>query len=159
MIFRHEGKKIEFTKEVMETFNRYCQFGPDQHEAGGILLGRVFPDKILIEQVSEPACEDESGRYFFVRNVERAQKIINSAWESSNGELIYLGEWHTHPEPMPSPSSTDRTLIRNMLRDSKMRIDFLFMVIIGQKGIYVGRQHKKLIQLKSEDTKKEFNYL
>ncbi len=157
MIFKHEGKNIEFKKEVMETFNRYCQVEPDQHEAGGILLGRVFPNKISIEQVSEPAREDESGRYFFFRNVERAQKIINSAWESSNGELIYLGEWHTHPEPMPSPSSTDRTLIRNMLRDSKMRIDFLFMVIIGQKGIYVGRQHKKLIQLKSEVTKVKFN--
>ena len=48
----------------METFNRYCQVEPDQHEAGGILLGRVFPNKILIEQVSEPAREDESGRYF-----------------------------------------------------------------------------------------------
>ncbi len=60
----------------------------------------------------------------FFRNVKKAQRIAEHAWKESNGERLYLGEWHTHPEDVPSPSRDDRTLLKNMLKHSRMNIDF-----------------------------------
>ena len=28
-------------------------------------------------------------------------------WKSTDRKMDYLGEWHTHPEPHPNPSSID----------------------------------------------------
>ncbi|MFD1954105.1 Mov34/MPN/PAD-1 family protein [Paenibacillus thailandensis] len=133
-------KLVKFTDEVVEILNSYRQVKKKQHEAGGILLGRIFDDQIIIQQITTPGPGDKSGRYFFERNVKRAQWFVDLAWRSSNGEVIYLGEWHTHPEPVPRPSSVDQKLITNMLRDSKMSIDFLFLVIVGTEEKYVAVQ-------------------
>lgn len=157
MEYIFDTKILHFNKEVVEIFDSFRQVNPDQHEAGGILLGRVFENKIVIEQVSTPGTDDKSGRYFFDRNVRRAQWFVDMAWRKSKGEVIYLGEWHTHPEKYPSPSSIDKRLISNMLKDTRMTINFLFLVIIGIERKYVAVQHqgkrKPLIQLKEREAK------
>lgn len=142
VIYKFGEKHVVFTEQVVKTFEKYKQIKKEQHESGGILLGKVYKDVIVIDMVSEPSKEDKSGRYFFERNVRKAQKIIETAWSESNGERIYLGEWHTHPEHTPTPSNDDKKLIKNMLKDSRMEIDFLFMVIIGITNNYVAIQRK-----------------
>lgn len=151
MEYKFGDKSLIFTPDVIKTFDSYRQIKPYQHESGGILMGRIYEhEKIIIEQLSTPSSEDKSGRYFFERNVKKAQRIVNQAWEESGGEIRYLGEWHTHPEATPSPSSVDRELLIGMLKDTKMEIDFLFLVIVGIHDLYVASQHKgkKLTQLK-----------
>uniref|UniRef100_UPI003CED28D9 Mov34/MPN/PAD-1 family protein n=1 Tax=Enterobacter cloacae complex sp. 280C5 TaxID=3395861 RepID=UPI003CED28D9 len=37
----------------------------------------------------------------------------------SDGFLVYLGEWHTHPEDFPQPSSTDLRSWRTGLKDDR----------------------------------------
>ncbi|WP_045517056.1 Mov34/MPN/PAD-1 family protein [Neobacillus niacini] len=83
-------------------------------------------------------------RYFkaWKENVKKAQRIIEDAWNNPLGERIYLGEWHTHPESTPTPSIDDRKLLINMLQDTRMEIEFLLMIIIGQNDNYVGVQQK-----------------
>lgn len=76
------------------------------------------------------------------RDRNEAQKIINQKWNESNGEIIYLGEWHTHYEDVPIPSQRDLTMIKNQLKTSKMEIDFLLLLIIGQKENYYGIETK-----------------
>ncbi|MBS5860328.1 Mov34/MPN/PAD-1 family protein [bacterium] len=112
-------------------------------ESGGIILGKILPNKhILIEALTHPNKKDKRGLYFFHRDRNEAQKIINQKWEESNGEIIYLGEWHTHNEDIPIPSKRDLTMIKNQLRTSKMEIDFLLLLIIGQKENYYGIETK-----------------
>ncbi|SEB74176.1 Mov34/MPN/PAD-1 family protein [Paenibacillus sp. GP183] len=150
MEYKFGDKSLIFTPEVIKTFESYRQIELRQHEAGGILLGRVYEyEKIIIEQISTPTSEDKSGRYFFDRSVQKAQRIVTEAWQESKGEIRYLGECHTHPEATPTPSSVDRKLIKGMLNDTKMDIDFLFLVIIGMRDLYVASQRKgkKLTQL------------
>jgi integrative and conjugative element protein (TIGR02256 family) len=133
-----------------ETFGRFAP--ASQKEAGGIILGRVFSNEVLIERATTPTRRDKAARYWFQRSVPAAQERVTAAWRESGGTLIYLGEWHTHPEAYPTPSSTDRGLIANMLRDSKMEIDFLFLVINGTKGRWVGMQTRTgLVQLDEID--------
>ncbi|WP_096187972.1 ribosomal-processing cysteine protease Prp [Evansella halocellulosilytica] len=157
MIYKFGEMHIVFTEQVVRLFDSYKQRNKKQHEAGGVLLGKVYNDLILVDRVSEPTKGDKSGLYYFYRNVHKAQEIIKTAWEESSGERIYLGEWHTHPEENAHPSKDDKSLISNMLNDSYMEIDFLFMVIIGVVKPFVA-VHKRdqlyieeLAPLKSSD--------
>lgn len=157
MIYKFGEKHVVFTNGVVKSLESYKQMKKSQHESGGVLLGKVYKDLIIVDRISVPSKEDKSGRYYFVRNVRKAQKIIEIAWKESNGERIYLGEWHTHPEDTPTPSNDDRKLLSNMLKDSHMEIDFLLMVIIGNINPYVAVQREgqkdieQLIELKSTD--------
>ena len=147
MIYKiKDNLTLELTSEVLEEFKKYRQIG-NRREVGGILLGQVFDTKIVIDEITGPSFLDKAGRFFFVRNVKRAQKIVNTVWVKSDGKRIYLGEWHTHPEMNPSPSYDDRKLIADMLTYSKMEIDFLFMIIVGlgKIDLYVGYQKGQLL--------------
>lgn len=124
---------------IIDTYKRKL---PDL-ESGGIILGKILPNKhILIKLLTPPNQKDQRGLYFFHRNRNEAQKIINQKWNESNGEIIYLGEWHTHNEDVPIPSQRDLTMIKNQLKTSKMEIDFLLLLIIGQKENYYGIETK-----------------
>ncbi|MGA5715039.1 ribosomal-processing cysteine protease Prp [Bacillus cereus] len=144
MIYKFGEKHIVFSEHVEEKLKSYRQIKENQHEAGGILMGKVYKNTVIIDALSEPSKEDKSGRNFFERNVKRAQKIVEDAWKESNGERIYLGEWHTHPELTPTPSSDDKRLIFNMLNHTQMEIDFLLMVIMGTQSNFVAVQQKGL---------------
>lgn len=134
--------EVQITPPVIDIFHRYRQIPARQHESGGILLGKVYANKIIVEAASIPNKSDKSGRFSFYRNVQRAQKIVEQAWKDSDGEIIYLGEWHTHPEVTPKPSPTDKRLIANMLRDTEMEIEFLILIIVGTTNYYVAIQKR-----------------
>lgn len=129
-------RRLRFQPEVNATFNHY-RVGRGA-EAGGILLGRVYPSEVVIEAVTAPSSADRAGRFFFNRSREVAQRSINEAWSASTGERIYLGEWHSHPADVAEPSGRDRQMILNMLRESNMHIDFLALVVLGRKKDWVG---------------------
>lgn len=119
------------------------------HEVGGILLGLVFKDYCEIVKITLPNKFDRFGHNFFIRSKKGAQPRIDNAWSKSDGTIIYLGEWHSHKENNPKPSLTDKELIKNSLRTTKMEIDFLFLIIVGQNcNLWVAKQTKnKLIEL------------
>lgn len=152
MISRYNVDKtryLDFSREAIDTFLMFRQ-GPDDNEAGGILLGKVYPDsRIVVEMVTTPNSYDKAGPYYFDRSRRAAQQAVNRAWEESNGERIYLGEWHSHPVPHPLPSRRDRQMIRNMfLETTNKGVDFLLLVVVGIDenwvGIENGRRLKKL---------------
>jgi integrative and conjugative element protein (TIGR02256 family) len=74
-----------------------------------------------------------------------AQEIVNRAWRESDGELNYLGEWHTHSVPHPTPSGQDRDMIGNMFRDSVLGVHCLFTVVVLRE-IWVGRMDRRALK-------------
>lgn len=142
MKYYFEDIEVHILQSVVDIFEGFRQKTAWQHESGGILLGRIYPEKIVIEKASAPNKKDKSGRYFFERDVKTAQKIVNDSWNETCGEVVYFGEWHTHPENNPTPSLIDKMLITNMLRDTKMEVEFLFLVIVGISNDYVAIQKK-----------------
>lgn len=114
-------------------------------EAGGILLGRIYPTEVVIEIATEPNPADRAGRFFFDRSRAAAQVAVNTAWSTSLGERIYLGEWHSHPADVAEPSNRDREMILNMLRESKMHIDFLILVVLGWQVDWVGIARRRKV--------------
>ena len=134
-----EGALI-FAPEVIQTFRDYRQ-SHGASEAGGILIGRVFADsRIVVEKATHPGPLDKAGPRFFHRSRESAQQHVDKAWHDSEGEQVYLGEWHTHSSLQPTPSLRDRAMIRNMFKQTRMEINFLALVVVGQDENWVGIQ-------------------
>ena len=139
---------VEFSPDAIKTFSEFRQF-PDSNEAGGILLGRVYPKShVSVEVATKPHQLDKPGRDFFDRSRGPAQRIVNKAWKITFGERVYLGEWHTHRQLNPVPSARDRKMIRNMFHQTRMQIDFLLLIVVGiedwvgiENGISLKRLH------------------
>ena len=147
--FGNSYHKLIIKKSIIKTFSKLVS-KKATNESGGILLGNVYKNHCEIVKVTKPNKYDSFGPNFFVRSKRGAQPHINKAWKKSNGTEIYLGEWHTHFEEEPKPSLTDKNLIINSLRKTKMEIDFLFLIIVGfNRTFWVGKQTKEeLIELK-----------
>ena len=148
-IFCGRKKNLAISAKVIQMLSKYCP-KENQPEAGGILLGYVYRDRDEIEEISIPSRFDKKGLFFFNRKKDTAQLKINKAWHVSKGTLIYIGEWHTHSERIPSPSPTDRNMIKRVCGETKMGLDYLYLVIVGIDNTYwVGRQmQEKLEKLK-----------
>lgn len=131
--------KIILSLALCDTLKNYVQYD-EQPESGGILLGKYLPEenKYLITEASTPAIVDKRGKYFFLRKRTSAQRLINKRWNESAGVINYLGEWHTHRCDFPTPSETDRNLIRMIYSDHSNVWPNIIMIILGRKSCYIG---------------------
>jgi len=118
---------------IVEKFTQYEKKDP---ESGGIILGKIIEKQINILKLSIPTPLDKSSRTNFERNKVSAQIILDYEFYNSGGQLIYLGEWHTHPESFPSPSMIDLKMLKNQFTNNKLNIDFLILMIKGTEGMY-----------------------
>lgn len=132
------NRKILITSNVINIFNKYRQTDLKQPEAGGILLGQISVDLLLISRASIPTIKDSQKKYQYIRNRDIAQIIVDYEFHNSDGYNTYLGEWHTHPVNIPKPSIVDIDMIQSQFKDNKIDISFLFMIIIGKKLDFIG---------------------
>lgn len=98
---------VVLNTEVVATLARYRQRFFWQSEAGGILLGRRRGSHIEVVQATEPAPNDERSTFMFEREVLGHAEAAAKAWTDAGGTVDYVGEWHTHPQRVPIPSSID----------------------------------------------------
>ncbi|MCL8250368.1 Mov34/MPN/PAD-1 family protein [Aeromicrobium fastidiosum] len=89
-----------------------------KHERGGILIGYRANNRIVVYDAL--VVEDPQARYAqYTRRSEEAQRELDAWMSCSDDPLLgYVGEWHTHPEPVP-PSATDRAAAAALALRSK----------------------------------------
>jgi len=140
--FEEPNRILKISEKVIKTFEKYEQ-KEGCSENGGILLGHVARDYVMIAEATTPTRFDFRTIITFVRVKIPAQLRINKVWKKSSGTLIYLGEWHTHRETNPTPSAQDKKMILKSLQETKMEIDFLYLIVVGINRTYwVGKQTK-----------------
>lgn len=127
------GKVLHLTQDILTVFRMHRQTRFSIFEAGGILLGRFYSDSMIVEKATTPGEGDRQGPLFFHRNRSRAQRIVDKIFEESGGEQTYLGEWHTHNEGNPHPSWKDRIEIERAFRKSRLNVDFMICIIVGNQ--------------------------
>lgn len=131
------GIRLKLDGVVVERLASYRQIAPHQSEAGGVLLGRYLlaSSDIVVDEITEPMAGDVRSRFQFRRGRDNHQRHVDDAWHTSRGTCVYLGEWHTHPEPAPTPSSTDLHDWRRRLRADVFDGDALYFIIVGTRDI------------------------
>ena len=103
-------------------------------EAGGQLFGTLSQSEVVITKATGPYPGDSRWRYSYRSNPKAAQKAID---ENAALGLMYLGEWHTHPEAMPTASPADEATILGLRRKSTLRLSSVVMIIQGTNGLAI----------------------
>jgi integrative and conjugative element protein (TIGR02256 family) len=141
---RPSGGTVTLVAAVTKTFAAFVQTGQNDSEAGGVLLGRLILDSsdVIIDVASRPHSEDKRSRFFFWRSNKPAQRRVIEAWQESSGTQNYLGEWHTHPEDVPTPSCVDIQNWKRLVKRSKFEQEFLLFIIVGRRetGVWEARK-------------------
>lgn len=142
---RAKGGIVEIGPEALSVMWAHRQITEDSTEAGGILLGRVILNSsdLVIDEATPPSCLDRRSRYGIWRARGPAQRRVRQAWRESGGTRVYLGEWHTHPEDVPSgPSKVDRPEWLRLLRETKGEQDQFFFIIVGRHSLRIWQGEK-----------------
>ena len=131
--------RLKIAAKPLDTMLSFQQHNQNTLEAGGLLIGRylVGCDDIVIDQVTVPMDGDLRERCFFKKNRINHQRILESLWKQSEGTSNYIGEWHTHPEEIPNPSSHDFNQWRKILKETKTEQSSMFFIIIGTTNIRI----------------------
>lgn len=124
---------VEVAEAVNQQLLRFRQTTTCSAEAGGVLLGRelIGSGHLVVDALTVPTRADRRSRFFFWRDKETTQEKIDAAWRESLGARNYLGEWHTHPEAHPTPSSADRSTWTKIAKRAVYESSRLVFVIVG----------------------------
>ena len=106
MIINLGNYDIKINRDIIRNIYQYRQLKAHAYEAGGMLIGSVVKDSksIIIEDLTVPIDEDIRSRYSYVRSGKH-NDLLEQKWKDSQYTRMYFGEWHTHPQNNPSPSS------------------------------------------------------
>jgi integrative and conjugative element protein (TIGR02256 family) len=129
---------------VFDRVNPFRQRESAAPESGGILLGYRRGAHLHVVQATTPGHGDHGTRGSFRRSANGHREQALSGWHSSDHTLDYLGEWHTHPEPMPSPSGTDHRAWRELLA-ARLGRPLVFMILGIDDGIWLGYGHGNVL--------------
>lgn len=104
-------------------------------ERGGILLGLRRGRHFQVNEATLPTRWDRGSMFSFRRSAAGHQAVAFRRWKSSRHTTDWIGEWHSHPEPLPSPSSIDLRSWRDITRHRAAPMVFL---ILGYDGLWLG---------------------
>ena len=122
------GPAVVLTEAVIETLLKHRQLELKDNEAGGQLFARFEGKDTIIVEATEPKNSDKRKRYWFEPNKHLQRQEIKA--KHKNGEH-FVGDWHTHPQSIPSPSGDDLKSIIDCFRKSHHELKAFLMVIVG----------------------------
>lgn len=122
------SEKIILTQSALNDMLKYQQTKDDDTEAGGQLFAKIQDNSIIICTCTPPHSRSIRNRFRFWRSRSDEQKEIDEHYAN---DRHYIGDWHTHPEPVPSPSCIDNSTMKDIFLKSKHDLKYFVMIIIG----------------------------
>lgn len=136
--FSHESSRdivYCFEQKVLDHFLMHRQMNLTAKEVGGQLFGQFKNNIVYVCCATRPRRFDRNGRFFF--NPSRWMERLEIKSKFRKG-LHYLGDWHTHPQTKPTPSSLDIQSMKDCYIQSVHELPYFAMVIVGQVEPPVG---------------------
>ncbi|MBW4598516.1 MAG: Mov34/MPN/PAD-1 family protein [Calothrix sp. FI2-JRJ7] len=101
-------------------------------EIGGILMGEYISEAVY--RIKDLTIQSDGGTYsFFERIVEGISNPLQQFFQKTKYDFTrfnYLGEWHSHPNFAPYPSSTDCKSMWEIVEDSSVGANFAILMIV-----------------------------
>ena len=121
---------------ALQVFSRHRQLHHCTSESGGILLGYRRGSHLHVTEATTPRESDKASRTRFFRSSAPHQRAALARWRGSGGTMDYVGEWHTHPECNPTPSTID---MRGWTQaSSTCKAPMLFVIVGTQNSFWIG---------------------
>lgn len=120
---------LRLTGHVLRHLGQHRQVRFWHREAGGQLFARLSSNLITVEEATGPRPSDCRSRTSYApdRVAEQAEIVARHA----HG-LHFVGDWHTHPERVPTPSPRDLASMADCFRRSRHGLQAFVLVIVGQ---------------------------
>ncbi len=133
-----QHQRLIIVEHALQQMQAFAQHRCWDREAGGVLLGRHLLDSwdVVVDEVTTPQNSDRRSRYSFFRS-SRHEFAARKRWNEEERTLAYLGLWHTHPEPDPTPSGVDRRDWMQAVSGDTFEGNRLFFPIIGTHSIHI----------------------
>jgi integrative and conjugative element protein (TIGR02256 family) len=119
MVYKYSSEKgdmsVLITERCLESISNILK---ERHpnEFGGILFGiRGVSQLIVVDMI--PAVKYRSNSNTFIRNADELNKQLFELYTLSNGQLEYLGEWHSHPNGSAKYSLNDKNTMLKIASD------------------------------------------
>lgn len=123
------GERVVIDHSVLSHFRRHQQTRFWHREAGGLLFARIAGKEIRIVFATGPRPTDIRTPFSYQSDRRAEQREIDAYFCQ---DLHYVGDWHTHPQKRPSPSSRDLKTFSSRVRLSRHRMNGLLFVIVGR---------------------------
>jgi len=98
-------------------------------EAGGQLFASIKKNRWVIAKATGPRPIDFRSRFAFRPDRKAENTEILAHFQEG---LHYVGDWHTHPQDVPSPSHTDIRNITETVQASEHSLPGFLMAIVGR---------------------------
>ena len=128
-------QRLVIDASVLNRFSEHQQHDGDSLEAGGQLFARFSDHEITITKVTGPRLADRRSRYLYLPNRREEQREID---EMHRKGLHFVGDWHTHPEAVPTPSSSDIRTIKEAVAKSRHHLHGFLMIVVGSADFPTG---------------------
>jgi integrative and conjugative element protein (TIGR02256 family) len=125
---------IIFSVSVLKKLQAIINKKININESGGLLLGYIRENNFDIRMITTPYKKDFVSRCSFIRQDNKHLDIFKFFQTKINKDIAYIGEWHTHPEDNPKPSTVD--LHEWEFIKSTRSYPIVFM-IFGRKDYYI----------------------
>ncbi len=121
---------VTLHREALEDIRHHARASADGRETGGILLGKEvdFPAGVCIRHAGGPGPNAVRGKTVFVRDLAHAQRVANELFDRDGS--TWVGEWHTHPNGAPVPSSRDLRTYEAILENAELGFSFFSSLIV-----------------------------
>lgn len=131
-----QHQRLIIVEHALQQMLAFAQRRYGDCEAGGVILGRHLLDScdVVVDEVTLPQNSDLRGRFSFFRS-SKHEFEAHKRWVEEERTMAYLGLWHTHPEPDPTPSDVDRRDWMQAVSSDTFEGNRLFFSIIGSRSI------------------------
>ena len=137
-----EECQFKIDDQALAKLRAHAQYQRRSLEAGGVLLGRWLTKRLsfVVDDITIPLPGDRRSRTSFFRSGPAHMQAIDSSLRNSQYTRGYLGERHTHPGPVPTPSAVDLYDWRRRMHRDVVELPKVFFVIVGtmEIGVWAG---------------------
>ena len=126
---------FEIKQEVVDDLKNNAQC--EGNELCRVLMGIQVGDNLYRISKISPPCIKSHARCGCERDAAMANRFIEEDYNQSEYTRFYIGEWHTHPEDNPTPSSIDYSSIKDNYQSASLVVPFLIMIIVGTVSFHI----------------------
>lgn len=104
-------------------------------ETGGVLAGYTNESgNVVITHASGPGPNAIKLPTKFEKDIEYCQAFLDDLFTSTNKKIVYVGEWHSHPNGCNHPSGTDIKSLSTIAFQKEYLTDMPLMIIFSNLG-------------------------
>jgi integrative and conjugative element protein (TIGR02256 family) len=129
------GETLILTADVAAHLSANRQLKWWQSESCGLLFALIEGREIVVCDATGPYPRAWRARFGCAIDPVRAQQEIDDRHPSG---LHYIGEWHSHPEPVPNPSGRDEATMKSRVTESSHALNGFIFMIVGQADLPLG---------------------